>query len=273
MKEITCQTCGQQAPRTGPVQKYCGTCSEQRDLLRKRKWASEKAKPRTPEETRVTTSERADRKEAVGIKRNGTTGLTWMASDGPDLAWMVRVTVPFTYRMSKNAIWATSLRGHVFLRKEARAARDQLTLALKSAMRGKPVVSNKLWIDIHVAKTNHRGDAVNVVDSVCDAIKAAIPLDDRWYCIRRLDWSISKSMPQLIVGIGQEDVVDSQACAVCGQVKAFPDFSRNKSNDSGFARECLECRRAIGKKEGRSLGRCLGCDDPTCRTCGGVRRD
>jgi hypothetical protein len=175
-------------------------------------------------------------------------GITWMDSPPPDLLWMVRVSVPFTYRISKNALFGTTRRGHVYLREEARAARESVVWAIRRAMRDQRVANNKLWIDILVQKPNHKGDAVNVLDSVCDGIKKAIPLDDRWYCIRRIDWQIVKEDPRLFIGIGQDSDVDSQACSVCGRILAMDLFGKNAGNKTGVSRECSECRNAIRRK-------------------------
>ncbi len=88
-----------------------------------------------------------------------------------------------------------------------------------------------------------RGDAVNVVDLVCDAVKDAIGLDDRWFSIKRLDWEIAKVNPQLIVGLAQPDQFDAQACSHCGRVRPFGDFHKHKGNKNGIGRVCSDCRR------------------------------
>ncbi len=252
---IICAECGKAALRTGPVQKYCRPCSEKRDLIRKGLWVKENPqKPREPES--VLESKRRRRAKATAVGKAASVGesrgITWFESGPPDLAWLVRVSVPFTYRISKNALFGTTRRGHVYLREEARAARESVVWAIRRAMRDQRVVNHKLWIDILVQKPNHKGDAVNVLDSVCDGIKKAIPLDDRWYCIRRVDWQIVKENPRLFIGIGQESAVDSQACSVCGRILAFGLFGKNAANKHGVGRECLECRGAIRKKPKRA---------------------
>lgn len=109
---------------------------------------------------------------------------------------------------------------------------------------------NKVWIDILVQKPDHRGDAVNVIDLVCDALKDALPVDDRWFCIRRLDWEIAKENPRLFIGIGQASDQDCQICSYCGQIKELEAFNRSRSRPLGVGRECKDCRRA-----GRLLAR------------------
>lgn len=243
---IQCQTCGLDTPRRGPgLQKYCVPCSVNADLERKRKWklkhptqaprAIDKARRRELRALRVTRGAEQSRLSAHSI--------AWPAETGhPDLAWCVRVAVPFSYRFSKNHLWSMAKKGHVFLRADARSARDALAYELKAALRGRQVVQNKLWIDVLAQKPNHRGDAVNLLDSICDAVKMAVPLDDRWYCVRRLDWQIVKIEPRIYVGIGQEDVPAAQVCSICGRLAPLTELTINKAVPSGFARECRECR-------------------------------
>jgi len=90
------------------------------------------------------------------------------------------------------------------------------------------------------------------VDLVCDAIKAAVDIDDRWFCIRRLDWEIVKINPQLFLKIGQEDNRDAQICSHCGQIKELSEFNRQKHGRLGVTRICRQCRR-----EGRELAAVL----------------
>jgi hypothetical protein len=110
-----------------------------------------------------------------------------------------------------------------------------------------PVVHNKVWIDILVQKPNHKGDAV----------KDTLPVDDRWFCIRRLDWEIVKDNPRLFVGIGQESDENCQVCSCCGQIKPFLEFNRRKYHRLGIGRECRERRRmgrVLAKKRNRHEG-------------------
>jgi len=161
----------------------------------------------------------------------------------PDLRWLVRVSVPFSYAASKNHIWTWRSRDVVANRRESSAFRERLTNEIRAAVFGRRVATNKLWVDIFVQKPNHKGDAVNVVNLVCDAIKDATGLDDRWYSVRSVDWQIVKDGGRLFVGIGQEDVEHAQACSTCGRVLALAMFARNRSNQRGLARVCNDCRR------------------------------
>jgi hypothetical protein len=151
--------------------------------------------------------------------------------------------VPFSYSASKNYIHALARSGHVFLRRKSKSKRVEITTAIRDSLGDRRVAHNKIWIDILVQKPNHRGDAINVVDLVCDAVKDAIPVDDRWFCIRRLDWQIVKYDPQLIIGIGQESAEDAQVCSYCGQIKPLERFNKDKRRRLGVEHVCRDCRR------------------------------
>lgn len=242
---LICKDCGAEVTRRGQMQKYCEACSLKRDLERKRIWA--RSHPPTVEQKKRNALAGRRQKEwsrDAGSIENSKhrLGLDSYAVRIPELLWCVRVAVPFTYAASKNHIYALCVNGHVALRRESRAKRAEIAIALRTALAGRRVAHGKLWIDILVQKPNHRGDAVNVVDLVCDAIKDAVPVDDRWFCLRFLDWQIVKEQPQLIVGIGQESDRDYQVCSYCGQIKELKSFNRNKDQPLGVGRECRECR-------------------------------
>lgn len=242
---IECLNCGAECRRRGPVQKYCEACSEQKDLLRKRLWArthprSVEQKARQAEHSQRRAGE--DRRAGAIANEHGRQSIFWNAAN-PDLVWSLRVAVPFSYAASKNHLFALRRQGHVALRRESRAMRTEITLRLRQALVGRRIAHNKVWLDILVQKPNHRGDAINVVDLVCDAVKDAIPVDDRWFCIRRLDWEIVKANPQLFIGLGQDSVEDCQICSYCGQIKPLLAFNKAKHCPLGVGRQCKDCRR------------------------------
>lgn len=246
--QLTCADCGEQVARTGQSQKYCRACSERRDLKRKCLWArrnpptSDQAKRRlSQQQCRTERAKEAGHSSSTAAAEN----IAWLDPDGPDLLWSVRVAVPFTYAASKNHIYTMRRNGHVALRRESKQIRQAITTALRAGLHCMPIVHNKVWIDILVQKPNHKGDAVNVVDLVCDAVKDAIDrVDDRWFCIRRLDWQIVKGDPRLFVGVGQDSDEDCQVCSYCGQIKPLPEFNAARNQPLGVGRECKACRRA-----------------------------
>jgi Holliday junction resolvase RusA-like endonuclease len=157
--------------------------------------------------------------------------------------------MPFSYAASKNRIYTMRAGGHVAMRRSATEYKDAITLLIQSKLRDIKIRQNKLWVDIFVQKDNHKGDAVNVVDLVCDAVKVAVGLDDRWFSLRRVDWEIVKHDPRLFIGIGQEAVDDVQACSCCGRLLPFPAFNKKASTKIGVERVCRECRIATDPKK------------------------
>jgi hypothetical protein len=239
MADLICADCGKSCQRRGAVQRYCRDCSEARDRERKRRWAADH--PKTAEEVNRKASKDRVRTRANGVVLSGAAASTIGWSAEPDLAWMVRVSHPFDYGMSKNAIYRMGQKGHVSLREESRSLRHALAMELRVALGVRRAVEGKLWIDILVQKPNHKGDAVNVVDTVCDAIKMVVGIDDRWYSIRRLDWEVVKVNPRIFVGVGQEVTEPHRVCSTCGRIQPHSEFWGKKR----LGRECKHCRTGV----------------------------
>lgn len=241
---MRCADCGGQCERRAANQRYCEPCSSARDVARKDAWS--KANPRQPEKVAETVRKVASARAERGreISQEHRVGIAGAYSE-PDLAWLVRVAVPFTYAASKNSIYSTRGAGHVVLRRESKQIRSAVALAIGQAVRDQPLRHNKVWIDVFVQKPDHRGDAVNVVDLVCDGIKDAIPVDDRWYSLRRVDWQVVKhEAPMIYIGLGQEACEDAKVCSSCGRVLPFSAFWANKAHRTGRARNCKDCCRS-----------------------------
>lgn len=243
--------CGVEEPRRSATHVYCVKCSEERNRLRQNRW--DRTHP--PSELKAAnrlTSQRANQemtKEAgIHVSVAQRSSGTWMAEDVTPI-WIVRVCVPFSYAASKNHIYAVTGQGHRTLRSESSDLRQRLVDEMVLALKGRRIAQAKLWIDILVQKSNHRGDAVNVVDLICDGLVHATGLDDRWYCIRRLDWEIVKEDPVIYIGIGQETREDQRVCSACGQLLPFEAFG--PADTKRIARYCKECRR-LGRLEAKA---------------------
>lgn len=242
MKIIKCQECGIGTPRRSPVQKYCEPCSEQRDLERKRNWARKnppKKSTRRKAQAKRKTS-RVETGKAISAEVADSIGWT---TPSIDLSWQARIAVDFSYGVSKNAIYTSRGGGHVALRRKSRAIKDEITLRMRNATAGRKIAHNKLWLDILVQKPNHRGDAINVIDLVCDGVKEAVPVDDRWFSIRSLDWEVAKNSPKIFIAIGQDTDEDAQVCSYCGRILSLEKFGKRKDGPLGHGRECKECCR------------------------------
>jgi Holliday junction resolvase RusA-like endonuclease len=211
------------------------------DRARKTEWAARHKKPKA--QGKAQSAARQSAKLLAGLERKGEGSITWSAADMDiDWAWKATTWVPFTYGLSKNAVWSMAGGGgHMFMRKKAAAARAEITTAVKRAMAGRQAVEAKVYIEIFVQKSNQRGDAINVVDVVCDGIKDALGIDDRWFCIRGLDWEVVKANPRIFIGVSQEAEEHHRVCSYCGAIKPHSEFGKNKAVAHGVSRMCKTC--------------------------------
>jgi len=88
------------------------------------------------------------------------------------------------------------------LTEDYRKAKLELTHVLRSLKDEKWKDKAKVYVDIVVFKPNHKSDAINMIDGVCDAIKEVIPVDDRYYGVW-CDWEIDKENPRLEIRVWQ----------------------------------------------------------------------
>ncbi len=130
----------------------------------------------------------------------------------------------------------------MYIRKEIAKTKDDLIFQIKCAIGDRKFHKGKVWIDLLVEKPNNKGDAINVLDTICDCIKIAIGIDDRYFSIRRLDWDIIKTDPKIFIGIGQEITEENFACTYCGLLKSIKQISSNR-------RTCLDCRHPNRNKD------------------------
>ncbi len=241
---LICQDCGNPAKRNASVQRFCPDCSAERDRKRKEKYRKEN--PNNKVLQRRYADGVRSRYVEKGLKNSESERLS-LDSIFPDesrMVWVRRIAIPYSQCLSKNAIWSRGQGGHVFIREQANQAREGLATLVSHSVQGVDVVQNKLWIDIIVQKPNHRSDATNMLVSICDGIKMGLPLDDRWYSVRRLDWQIIKNDPQILIGIGQESDVNLQACSHCGRLLTYEWFWKTKHSLNGIGRACKDCTRA-----------------------------
>jgi hypothetical protein len=241
---LLCGDCGAATPRKSPSQRYCPTCSNTRQAERQRKWARENYLP-DKAGTALLAAKLKSRTTAKGIEisRQEASSMADVMRQ-IDLEWLVRIRLPFDWAGSKNHIYAMRSQGHVALRERSKAFRDLVGWKLKQALVGQAIKNNKVWLDIFVQKPNQRGDCVNFVDMICDAVKRVIGVDDRWFSLRRVDWEICKDEPSIFIGIGQEiGVQDAIACSSCGRILPLESFPLNRSAKIGRTRNCRECRK------------------------------
>lgn len=117
----------------------------------------------------------------------------------------VTITVPWDAGFSKNAQWRINRQGTMYLTPKAAAARDALAWRLRVALQGVTLQPRrKTWLDIFVRRPDWRQDPINVVDAVADAVQMATHVNDTVYAIARLDWTVDRQHPAIIVTVWQD---------------------------------------------------------------------
>jgi Holliday junction resolvase RusA-like endonuclease len=241
IKGLICQECGITTPRRAAVQKFCPPCSSAKDLARKSAWARKNPQPSDPAKQIRRKSKQVEAgKEASLSNRFAFSGPRKIDTDGHR---EVCLAVPFTWSASKNAIWRTGAGGHVYARQESKTIRQ--SIAAQIAAMGVGWLIGRTCVEIQVEKPNHRGDASNMVDLVCDAVKDGIGVDDRWFSIGRVDWSIVKIDPRIIITVSQNFVGEHRACSHCGWIFPLSIFPIHKSGPGGKGRVCKSCKAPV----------------------------
>ena len=235
---MNCELCGAVCKRNSAMQRYCADCSAIKTRERQLNWSRANPKQYDHETLRARYRKNKSVLHAKGAAASEQNRGRLPEPD-PAYARYRAVSIPFSYDLSKNAIYGFSRGGHRFIRKDVAALREELQWRL--AGEHGHWYAGPLWLTFHVEKSNARGDAINVVTTIADAIKEAIGVDDRWYGIARLDWSIVVTNPQVHIGIGQYVTEHHQACSYCGAIRPLTQFQRNRSAKTGYSRKCVEC--------------------------------
>lgn len=232
----TCARCGCSIiPKT--MTKYCRPCSALRDTERKATWA--RANPASADALKRGKSlyKQKIRERAALVASAVPRSLLWQFDmPMPDMVRSQSIRIPFDRDLSKNAIYSVGRGGHVFLRQRQRALREAIAWSLKETPNREPWPQRKTYLDILVQKPHHKFDAINVIDGICDALKAGIGVDDKWFAIRRLDWLIVKGKPEILIAISQDGTEPQTACSSCGRVLDDKYFT-------GHKRICVGCTR------------------------------
>lgn len=212
-----------------------------RSALKKYRENPEKFRARSREHTQSDREREKVAGEALSENNRGQFGRI----HEPDLIWRVWVAMPFDHSFSKNQMYARTGSGAVYIRENSRNTRFVLkSLIKKSVLDAKvKVAHNKVWITIFVEKRDWRGDAVNTVDLVCDAIKDAIGVDDKMFSIQQVDWAVVKRNPRILIGIGQESAEDVKVCPACGTLRPLHEFRKHTSQKLGVSGSCVTCRK------------------------------
>jgi hypothetical protein len=147
--------------------------------------------------------------------------------------------MPFVQHLSKNALPALITKHGkpaTIVQEEIVELRNRFAWEVQAALAalGAKWPKSKTWVDFVVQKPNHRSDAVNVIDTLCDALKVGLGVDDRWFAIGLLDWEIVKAEPQVFVQVSTEATEEMTNCTFCGLLAPASEFR-------GHKRVCPEC--------------------------------
>jgi len=122
---------------------------------------------------------------------------------------------------------------------KTRQARDQISDLVKDSG---PWFHAKVWLNIHVTLPHRKIDPINVIDVVADGVKLGINIDDNWFAIEKLDWSMGQE-GLVDIEIWQEADQDYRVCTDCKEIRPLTEFTVNKRGPLGRAYLCKFCRR------------------------------
>ncbi len=116
-----------------------------------------------------------------------------------------KVVIPYNTALSKNRakeIHGWGKRKTIGLTKEYKGLLELLINEMKPQLQGSWIDKKKVWVLMQVQKPNHKSDAINIIDGICDVIKKCIPVDDRYYSVM-VDWEIKKENPMVEIRVVQ----------------------------------------------------------------------
>jgi hypothetical protein len=164
-----------------------------------------------------------------------------------DLSKNIRIKIPYNTALSKNALFGFGNR-RVYMKETGKKIKEEIFYLIKSEVNKQNIVfvPDKIWVGILVQKPSMNGiDPINVIDLICDAIKEAIGVDDKWFSIRLLDWQIKKENPQIIIEIGQSsDNIPKKTCRYCGRIVPLDNMVKNKTSKDGYSTQCKDCDKS-----------------------------
>lgn len=246
-RRIRCKLCNKEFELKSPMGKFCKKCQpiarreiKMRYYLKIKNDSNyiEKAKnyaKKIYSEKSARLSERG--KELCRQELN--TGILWEDKIKiPKFTNILTFSIPFDWCLSKNAM-ANFGRGRYWKNPSTTASQEIIIWKIRQTKI--KWIQDKLYISILVEKPNQRGDAINFIDTIADGVKKGTEIDDRWFCLERIDWIINKNEPKIWITIKQNNSSAKQVCSYCGRILTLNNFRRNKSARLGITRECKDC--------------------------------
>lgn len=152
-----------------------------------------------------------------------------------DVATEFRFTLPYDWDgLSKNRRYGRArAQGRTYLNPAARAMHVQIVEAVTGSG---PWVTGPLHLDIHVVRPDKRGDPINCLQAISDAVQEGIGVDDRWYSAN-ISWSLDRENPRVEVALSQVVTEEHNICSRCAELLPATAFWKNQSR-------CKPCQKA-----------------------------
>ena len=251
-----CDKCKTVFEKRAPAQRFCMDCAKWRDKARKISWQREQdllfGSGHRREAPGLQVKRRVQRKEigeAIGIQNIKAFSALPTREDARKV---IRFEFPNDGYLSKNSlinIGMISGKPFTYVRKDITKRKEIIGLLVMSQLGSFSWPRSKTWVDVMVQKHMVGSDAINVVDTVCDAIKKGLGVDDEWFCIGTLDWEVVKKDPKICVQISTYDSAHQKVCGCCWQIKPETEFGKRTQNINGVSHECLSCTSAVLKSK------------------------
>lgn len=142
-------------------------------------------------------------------------------------------------QLNKNTRYARGRR-NVFIAGPAREAQKATVEAIKLAVEasGQVWYQTKTWLAITVRKPNRFHDPINLLDYIADAVQDGTGVNDVWFSVSSLDWTISAE-PGVEVRVWQEREENERICGGCFSVLPEDNFAESK----GRCRTCVKAQQ------------------------------
>lgn len=117
---------------------------------------------------------------------------------------MIKIEFPLDWRLSKNELYRNR-----YIPKTSQKLLDDIKILIETEAKKEKWEKKKTYIDIVVHKRRgkeNKGDIVNLVDGICDAVKRGIHIDDYWFA-GSFDWFWSRNGKSNVIeiSVSQDD--------------------------------------------------------------------
>lgn len=161
---------------------------------------------------------------------------------------VVTFSYPLTYAASKNRRLNMGKNYKVYVTKDIRALEDFIIDVIQK--QNVPFYDGPVQLDIKVYKHTARFDPINVLDTLADAVKKAIDVDDQWYSAS-ITYDFDSENPRVAVVISQRIKEHHRWCKECNVVQPLVNFKKEASAGKtmrGYGSKCLPCHSAYQKR-------------------------